>query len=184
MGVTLSAGPKHSVRSIGAGLELGMEGQESYRLLSVGLAAESPVHFLFRQGQGVEGAHEVKSVRDALRELHAADYGVVLAAETLPDGSGYELRDAVARAGKTLFVGVPLSEGSLWLPVVDCGNVVLGHRGMNVNLLEAELDRRLQEHGVRPKRDFFWVPGMAPKNTRWKGLMPPRRRAGMVPARM
>jgi len=86
------------------------------------------------------GSHAAETLREARDMLGTFRFDVVLAAESLPDGRGYELAEAVARRSGTLLVGVALSESCLWLPVVERGDYVLGLRAVNSQALELELD--------------------------------------------
>jgi hypothetical protein len=107
-------------------------------------------------------------IGDAEVVLKTFRFDVVLAEEGLPDGRGYDLTDAVAKAGTSLFVAVALSESSLWLPVVDCGERSLGKRALNQAALEAEIEIILsfEDRTARP-------------NSRSK--TPPRRKSASSP---
>jgi hypothetical protein len=86
------------------------------------------------------GSRTVETLREARDLLGTFRWDVVLAAESLVDGRGYDLTEIVARRSGTLLVGVPLSESCLWLPVVERGALVLGRRALNGRALEVELD--------------------------------------------
>ncbi|HEX4002292.1 MAG TPA: hypothetical protein VHX36_06560 [Candidatus Acidoferrales bacterium] len=92
------------------------------------------------------GAHLATKLSEAREFLEIFRLDIVLASESLADGRGYALADAMKRQSGTLIVGVPLSESCLWLPVVERGVVVLGKRAFSPTTLEAELDRLL---GIR-----------------------------------
>lgn len=92
------------------------------------------------------GAYRVEKLREARELLETFRLDVALAAESLSDGRGYALADAMRRNSGSLIVGVALSESCLWLPVVERGVSVLGKRAFNPAMLEMELDRLL---GVR-----------------------------------
>jgi len=79
----------------------------------------------------------------------AAPFDAVLARETLSDGRGYDLRDIVLDSGGTLLVGVTLSDGWVWLPVLDRGHVVFGKHALGENSFETQLEKLLQasSHG-------------------------------------
>jgi hypothetical protein len=83
--------------------------------------------------------------------LGTFQFDIVLAPETLPDGSGYELAAQVAAQSGSLVVSVELSETSLWLPVIVRGARVLGERALNITTLEWDLEEiltlRTAEHG-------------------------------------
>ncbi|HTW24018.1 MAG TPA: hypothetical protein VMD78_10490 [Candidatus Baltobacteraceae bacterium] len=92
------------------------------------------------------GAYRTERLSDARDLLAAFRLDVALATESLIDGSGYALSDAMRRQAGTLIVGVPLSESCLWLPVVERGVAVLGKRAFSPATLELELGRFL---GIR-----------------------------------
>jgi hypothetical protein len=93
------------------------------------------------------GSHSVASIREAETVLKTIRFKVVLSAEKLPDGTGYELAPLIGRQAGTLFIGVSLSETCLWLPVVEKGSHTLGRRAMNPAMLEAEVRRLLRPVG-------------------------------------
>jgi hypothetical protein len=86
------------------------------------------------------GSRVVETLRDARDLLGTFRFDVVLAAEMLADGRGYDLAEIVARRSGTLLVSVALSASCLWLPVVERGVNVLGRRALNARALEVELD--------------------------------------------
>jgi hypothetical protein len=90
------------------------------------------------------GSHSVATVGEAEIVLKTIRFKVVLSAEKLPDGTGYELAPLIGRQTGTLFIGVSLSETCLWLPVVEKGSHTLGRRAMNPAMLEAEVRRLLR----------------------------------------
>lgn len=67
---------------------------------------------------------------------------MVLAAENLQDGSGYDLAVLVARQAGDLVVGIALTDMPR-LPAVERGVFVLGHRALNANVFESEVERAL-----------------------------------------
>jgi hypothetical protein len=120
----------------------------------------------------------VETLRAARDLLGTFRFDVVLAAESVADGRGYDLAEIVARRSGTLLVGVALSESWLWLPVVERGALVLGRRALNPRALEVELDlvldlRVLSAH----KRN---IPGARPRDSRALSdrTASPRRRNG------
>lgn len=86
------------------------------------------------------GAHMVESVHEAETVLKTIRFKVILAAENLRDGSGYELAPLVARQSGSLFISVALSETCLWLPVIEQGIRELGKRAINPWMLETEVE--------------------------------------------
>jgi hypothetical protein len=87
--------------------------------------------------------HEVATLREAAIVLKTVRFPLVLAAEKLRDGSGYELRESVEGLESTLIVGLKLSETLLWLPVVEEGESALGQRALNPVMLEIEIEKLL-----------------------------------------
>jgi len=110
------------------------------RILITGRPAPGTDAMLARLTARGCGSHAVKTLREARDMLGTFRFDVVLAAESLPDGRGYELAEVVARRSSTLLVGVALSESCLWLPVVERGDYVLGLRAVNSQALELELE--------------------------------------------
>jgi hypothetical protein len=92
------------------------------------------------------GSYRAGSLREARDLVATFRLDVALATESLADGRGYALAEAMARHSNTLIVGVALSESCLWLPVVERGVPVLGKRAFSAAMLEPELDRLL---GIR-----------------------------------
>src|SRR5271170_1152727 len=90
------------------------------------------------------GSHSAATVREAEIVLKTIRFKVVLSAEKLPDGTGYELAPLIGRQSGTLFIGVSLSETCLWLTVVERGSRTLGRRAMNPTMLEEEVRQLLR----------------------------------------
>lgn len=109
------------------------------QILMVGNPSPSTGRLIFRLTTRGYGARRVDTVAEARSVLETFRFAVVLAAETLPDGKGYDLAAAVARYSGNLFVGVALSE-TLWLPVVERGALVLGQRALNASVFENEVE--------------------------------------------
>jgi hypothetical protein len=109
------------------------------RILAIGELSTATRDILRRFAARGWGAQHASSVREAKDLLGIFDYDVALASEILCDGRGYDLADSVAVHSRTLLVGVALSETRLWLPVVERGVNVLGRRGLNAHMLEAEM---------------------------------------------
>src|SRR5271156_4194862 len=117
----------------------------SVRILIVGSTdasnTDGTMKRLARLGWGslcVAGAREAETV------LKTVQFKVVMSAERLPDGSGYELAGIVSRQCGTLFIGVALSETCLWLPVVERGVRSLGRRALNPKMVESEIEALLR----------------------------------------
>lgn len=113
------------------------------RILVAGTPSENTGALLTRLATQAWGARVVANLQQAREQLDRFAFDVVLALETLSDGLGYELAAGVARHGATLFVGVALSESSLWLPVIERGTRVLGTRGLTPRALLQEMESLL-----------------------------------------
>jgi hypothetical protein len=150
-------------------------------------------------------------VREAETVLKTIRFNVVLSAEKLADGMGYELAPILTRQRGTLYIGVALSETCLWLPVVERGLQSLGDRAMNSGILETEvarLLRRVQDgiaaaEGTIPEElkarlvieaagvralaeesplDFDAEPSTLGQSGTVTGKIPAQRRGGLLPA--
>jgi hypothetical protein len=110
------------------------------RILFAGAPAPVTDGVLARLATRGFGTHRADKLSDARDLLEIFRLDVVLASESLVDGRGYALADAMIRQSGTLIVGVPLSESCLWLPVVERGVGVLGKRAFSAAMLDAELD--------------------------------------------
>jgi CheY-like chemotaxis protein len=86
------------------------------------------------------GCQVVDLLTEAKEELNKSQFEIVLAAENMDDGRGYELTDVIARRSLSLLVGVMLSESYLWLPTVERGVRTLGARAVNPSLLEETME--------------------------------------------
>lgn len=89
--------------------------------------------------------HAVSTLRDAYVVLQTIRFPLVLAADKLDDGTGYELTSWATKQELTLIVGLPLTETLLWLPVVEAGRRSLGSRALNPIMLEGEIERMFAE---------------------------------------
>ncbi|MGA7852613.1 MAG: hypothetical protein WCA15_04745 [Candidatus Acidiferrales bacterium] len=90
------------------------------------------------------GSHTVDNVQEAETVLKTIRFKVILAAENVSDGSGYQLAGLVARQSSNLFISVALSETCLWLPVIELGARSLGKRAINPWILETEVESILR----------------------------------------
>jgi hypothetical protein len=113
------------------------------RILVIGKRSPSTSGTLKRLAVRGWGSHCVATLQEARELLEAFQFDVVLALETLSDGRGYDVSEAVMRHSGTLLVGVALSESLLWLAVVERGARVLGKRALNASTLETELEKLL-----------------------------------------
>jgi DNA-binding response OmpR family regulator len=110
------------------------------RILVVGksnASTESTLKDLARSGWD---SHSVETVREAGAVLRTIRFHLTLAAEKLPDGTGYELATLVAQQSGNLFISVSLSETCLWLPAVEKGMRSLGERALNPLTLATEAE--------------------------------------------
>jgi hypothetical protein len=110
------------------------------RVLTVGAACARASAARDALGVRAWSAYPADTVREAGEILGTFQFDAVLAEENLPDGTGYDLAEAVTRRGISLFVGVALSESWLWLPVVERGVPILGKRALDQERLGAELE--------------------------------------------
>jgi hypothetical protein len=110
------------------------------RVLVVGLTSPNTQATLERWKRAGWGSHMVSSVQEAQTVLKTIRFKVILAAESVRDGSGYELAALVARQSGNLFISVALSETCLWLPVIERGVRSLGKRAINSWVLESEVE--------------------------------------------
>ncbi len=110
------------------------------RILAIGTSQLGLNAILKRLASRGWGAHAVRTIREARDSLKTFHFDIVLAAEALPDGRGYDVSEIVAQQSITLLVGIALSESCLWLPVIEWGVKVLGDHALNADALEAELE--------------------------------------------
>lgn len=125
---------------------------KAIRVLAVGKLALGTNAMLARLATRGWMSRTVETLQEAQDLLETFRFEIALAAETLPDGRGYELSRIVARHSGTLMVSVALSESCLWLPVVERGAKVLGQRALNANMIEMEIERALSSNAARYTR--------------------------------
>jgi hypothetical protein len=118
----------------------------SIQVLVVGSTTASTEAMLLRLEARGWGARRVNTVAEAKELMATFRFAVVLAAENLRDGSGYDLAGLVGRQAGDLFVGITLTD-MLWLPAVERGVFVLGHRALNANVFENEVELALGQVG-------------------------------------
>jgi hypothetical protein len=109
------------------------------RILVVGPNTSSTLRTISQLSRAGWGSHCVASLREAETVLKTIQFKVVLSAEYLPDGTGYDMAALIERQCGSLFIGVSLSETCLWLPVVEQGIRSLGKRALNPESLDVEL---------------------------------------------
>jgi hypothetical protein len=120
------------------------------QILTVGPATLDTLATLKRLASSGWSSHSVATIHEAETILKTIRFNVVLAAEKLADGVGYELAPILTRQRGTLYIGVALSETCLWLPVIERGVRSLGARAMNSGVLETEVVEILHrvQHGI------------------------------------
>jgi hypothetical protein len=124
------------------------------RILVVGALPRGSIEILRRFGDRGWGSRQVVTLQQARDQVATYDFDVVLATESLCDGRGYDLADAVTQHSRTLLVGVALSESCLWLPVVERGVGVLGRRALNAQMLESEMEKLMRASALDNVRDI------------------------------
>lgn len=113
------------------------------RILVVGPLTEATSDMSQRLERHGWATHCVATLHEAQIVLSTIRFPLVLAAEKLEDGAGYELTEVATRLELTLVVGLQLTETLLWLPVVEAGERSLGSRALNPVMLEGEVERIL-----------------------------------------
>jgi hypothetical protein len=114
------------------------------RILVVGTSTASTESTLKGLARSGWASHAVTTVREADTVLRTIRFQLTLAAEKLPDGTGYDLAWLVAQQTGNLFIAVPLSETCLWLPAVENGVRSLGERALNPLMLKTEAESILR----------------------------------------
>jgi DNA-binding NtrC family response regulator len=115
------------------------------RILVVGHTAASTTFTLQRLERVGCAFHSVDTIAEAEAAMRATPFDIVLAAETMPDGRGYDLTNSVVNHSATLLISIALSETCLWLPVVQHGVRTLGERALNSCTLQSEITALLNE---------------------------------------
>jgi DNA-binding NtrC family response regulator len=113
------------------------------RILVVGSLEEATGEMSHRLERHGWATHMVPTLREAQIVLQTIRLPLVLAAEKLDDGTGYELTKWATQQELTLMVGLQLTDTLLWLPVVEAGERSLGSRALNPIMLEGEIERLL-----------------------------------------
>jgi len=140
------------------------------RILVVGHTSACTLATLQRLERDGWNAYSVSTIVEAESVLKIIRFDVVLAGESIGDGSGYDLTEAVLECGATLLVSVALSEASLWLPVVQQGMMTLGDRALNSSKLQLEITELLDKPVRRqvsnsPGKAPGWVAETSPRET-------------------
>jgi len=142
-----------------------------------GPTTNTTVEQLARHGWGCQ---VVDLLTEAKAELKKSKYEIVLAAEHMADGRGYDLTDVIAQRSSSLLVGVKLSDGYLWLPTVECGVKTLGTRALNSAMLEEAMEAMLPSHALAA---VARAPSNLADRAERRGhtqTAPPRRRAAAI----
>jgi hypothetical protein len=113
------------------------------RILAVGSAGPHVSALLERLARNGWGSYSVETFAEARTVLRTLQFDVILAAEYLVDGSGFHLAREMGPRPVSLYVDVSLSEGHLWLPVVERGANTLGERALDSASFEQELSELL-----------------------------------------
>jgi len=144
-------------------------------ILTVGNPGLVPAGILARLSAHGWHCRRARTLREGLSVLRETRFDVVLAAESVSDGSGYEFTRPITETCGTLFVGIPLSEGYLWLPVVEGGRKVLGQQALNSTMLEPEME--MVATGLRENERFkeMGIPQTARCASIHRVRVPPRR---------
>jgi hypothetical protein len=116
---------------------------KAVRILAVGSAGPHLVALLERLARNGWDSYAVESFAEARTVLRTLEILVKLAAEYLTDGGGFQLARELGTRPASLFVDVSLSEGHLWLPVVERGANTLGERALDSASFEQELSELL-----------------------------------------
>ena len=115
------------------------------RILVVGHTASSTTVTLQKLERAGCAFQSVDTIAEAETAMRTTPFDIVLAAETMRDGRGYDLTNFVANHSATLLIAVALSETCLWLPVVQHGVRTLGERALNSFALQSEITALLNE---------------------------------------
>jgi hypothetical protein len=115
------------------------------RILVVGHTCSSTTVTLQKLERTGCAFHSVDTIAEAETAMRTTAFDIVLAAETTPDGRGYDLTNCVANHSATLLISIALSEACLWLPVVQHGVRTLGERALNSFTLQSEITALLNE---------------------------------------
>jgi len=115
------------------------------RILVVGLTCSSTTVTLQKLERAGCAFHSVDTIAEAETAMRATPFDIVLAAETMTDGRGYDLTNCVVSHSATLLISIALSETCLWLPVVQDGVRTLGERALNSFALQSEITALLNE---------------------------------------
>lgn len=140
------------------------------RILVVGQTSSGTLATLQRLERDGWNAYSVGTIAEAESVLQTIRFDVILAGETISDGSGYDLAQSVLERGATLLVSVALSEASLWLSVVQHGLLTLGERALNSSKLQTEITQLLDK-SVRTQASISsgealgWIAETSPRET-------------------
>jgi len=115
------------------------------RILVVGHTCSSTTVTLQKLERDGCAFHSVDTIAEAETAMRTTPPDIVLAAETMPDGCGYDLTNCVVSHSATLLISIALSETCLWLPVVQHGARTLGERALNSFTLQSEITALLNE---------------------------------------
>lgn len=117
---------------------------------------------LTRLGQKGFGTYSTDTIQRGREIIKACNFELLISAEELPDGRGYDLIDPVIARGISLFIGIETSNDALWIPVVDHGENVLGNAAIDFDVLERELEDVLTHRSPCARPRSRWVPPIPP----------------------
>ena len=134
------------------------------RMNTLFLGSPSPQIFaiLTRLGRKGWGSYSADSVTEGRGLVESCEFEVILSQEQLPDGRGYDLIEPVVARGGSLIVSVELRTKSLWLPVVDHGENILGACAIHPDVLEPEIEKILAHKSPAARPRCTWVPPVPP----------------------
>jgi DNA-binding NtrC family response regulator len=139
-----------------------------------GPTMKTTVERLARHGWGCKVVDLLAEAKEALKK---SEYEIVLAAEQMADGRGYDLTDIIARSSSSLFVGVMLLDSYLWLPTVERGVRTLGRRAVNPAVLEEAMEDMLPHSALAAAAGGTSDTPMRAERHRHKQTVPPRRKS-------
>jgi hypothetical protein len=142
------------------------------RILVVGLVSLRLGPLLARLAHEGWGSYLVQSITEARTVLRTLQFDVVLAAERLIDGTGYDLSYDVGRRSASLFVEVCMSEGQVWLPVMEQGARTMGQSALDLTDLDWDVRQVFSGAALRDPVGKA-VREMTFGAIRWSGPTPP-----------
>jgi hypothetical protein len=147
-------------------------------ILAIGTCSIDTIAMLNRLAKRGWGSRAASTLSEGRALLRTFKFDLVLCSESLPEGRGYDVSDAVARQSGTLLVSIPLSESCLWLAVVERGKYVLGKRALNASMLESEAQTLLGKSDKQSLAEIGrGIPMHAERATAGHNDVPQRRKS-------